>query len=419
MSSSRDDLVPTRVTSGTDAPMSSLGCTKGVDAEGVTSGFLCPDASNASAECATSGPLRLDANIDVGADVFETPTYMGRFTDAEVPRDCSRGIDDLIFVDPEDPDLLSGRADASSFSSSSGSQVSSDDEVAVDEVEETKKAAPTQRVKVRPDPPGSTLSKKDSLQRLREKCRILMPPLVSLLGFLMRFLATHGTCLAQSNPRGIGIYMLSRECGIDMNTDHLSYLTDFRVRGRRDELKHIVTNASGMALIAGFPSKDDHFEDRFFFVEISEKTVEADCIDLVKTRWERRGRKVIGYRHAEGGDADDLDPTAASAGMRSSRPLAPKTPATSTLRPPPSLSSDELAEFRMMSAERVRISSGKGKGIDREPPLKKRMVVTTLAAVVDREASTSGVVLPLVSGLLRDEAYAATKSKASEVRIFP
>ncbi|KFK23309.1 hypothetical protein AALP_AAs43195U000100 [Arabis alpina] len=97
---------------------------------------------------------------------------------------------------------------------------------------------------------------------------------------------------AKINPRGIrhllGIYLLSRECGVIISTEHLSYLTDFRVRGRSEELKHIVTNSSGMTLITGFPSKDDQFEDRFFFIEISEKTVEADCIDLVKTRWKRR-----------------------------------------------------------------------------------------------------------------------------------
>ncbi|KFK28842.1 hypothetical protein AALP_AA7G055800 [Arabis alpina] len=69
-----------------------------------------------------------------------------------------------------------------------------------------------------------------------------------------------------------------------------------------------------------------------------------------------------------------------------------------------------------MSAERARISNGKGKSIDREPPLKKQRVDTSLAAVVDREASVSGVALPLVSGLLRDEAYAAMKSKASKIK---
>ncbi|KFK37072.1 hypothetical protein AALP_AA4G208900 [Arabis alpina] len=61
----------------------------------------------------------------------------------------------------------------------------------------------------------------------------------------------------------------------------------------------------------------------------------------------------------------------------------------------------------------------KGHGsITHKPPLKKRRVDTSPAAVVDREASASGVALPLVSGLLRDEAYASTKSKASELSLL-
>ncbi|KFK40843.1 hypothetical protein AALP_AA2G048900 [Arabis alpina] len=179
--------------------------------------------------------------------------------------------------------LSPGRADVSPSSSSSDLQDSSDDEVVVDEVEQTKKAAPT---RVRPDPLGSSLSKKDSLQRLRQRCKILedielvVPSSVDrayapppgymtlfenyfdkcslwfpLPWFLMRFLATHGACLAQINPRGIrhllGIYVLSRECSVDIGTDHLPYLTDFRVRGQSDELKHNVTHASRMAVIAG------------------------------------------------------------------------------------------------------------------------------------------------------------------------
>ncbi|KFK22422.1 hypothetical protein AALP_AAs72208U000100, partial [Arabis alpina] len=321
-----------------------------------------------------------------------------------------QGTKDLAFVvatSTPSRSLMIPRADASSCSSSSDSRASSverGDEDIVDEVEQTKKAASTQRAKVRPDPPS---------------------------------------------------------------TDHLSYLTDFRVRGRSEELKHTVTNASGMALIAGFPSKDDHFEDRFFFVEIFEKTVEVDCIDLVKTRWERRvkpslpevSKKFVKAMHKELSSGNGnwkesfsrkrikrvfsaeiilgkilrrsrmrvssreqagheaaakaarssdtntpravlpmtLTPTAASARGMSSRPLAPKTPPTSTLPPPPSLSSGELAEFCRISVERARISSGKGKGIDREPPSKKRRVDTSHVAVVDRETSASGVALPLLS----------------------
>ncbi|KFK23140.1 hypothetical protein AALP_AAs49767U000200 [Arabis alpina] len=240
----------------------------------------------------------------------------------------SNAPDCLSFVIPlndEDPELPFWNAFASSSSSSSGSQASSDEDT-LDEVQHTKKAKKAKKkakVKVRPIPLGSSLSDAKSLQRLRRKGSIseeivLVAPSPAdkvdapppgymtlfenyfdqcllwfpLPCFLMRFLAVHGICRVQINPRGIrhllGIYVLSKECGIAISTEHLSYLTDFRVRGPSEELKHTVTNSSGMALIAGFQSKDDHFEDRFFFAETSEKTVEADCIDLVKTRWERR-----------------------------------------------------------------------------------------------------------------------------------
>ncbi|KFK25817.1 hypothetical protein AALP_AA8G165400 [Arabis alpina] len=88
------------------------------------------------------------------------------------PRTEEVMIDGMIPLNDEDPELPHGCADVSSSSSSSDSRnygVEGDGEDIVDEVEQPKKAASTQRVKVRPDPPGSTLSKKESLQRFREK----------------------------------------------------------------------------------------------------------------------------------------------------------------------------------------------------------------------------------------------------------
>ncbi|KFK30093.1 hypothetical protein AALP_AA7G216000, partial [Arabis alpina] len=233
-----------------------------------------------------------------------------------------RVLVDSLFVDDESPNLPPGDAFASSSSCSSDSKASSDEDVS-HEVGQTRKVKSKTKAKVCPDPPGSSLSDPKSLRRLRRHCGIseeivLVAPSPAdradappagymtlfenyfdqcllwfpLPRFLMRYLAVHGVCLAQINPRGIrhllGIYVLSRECGVDISIENLSYLTDFRTRGLSEELKYSVANSSGMALIAGFPSKDDHFEYRFFFAEISEKTVEADCIDLVKTRWERR-----------------------------------------------------------------------------------------------------------------------------------
>ncbi|KFK40618.1 hypothetical protein AALP_AA2G019700 [Arabis alpina] len=337
-------------------------------------------------------------------------------------------VDDVIPLNDEDPNFPFGRAEASSSSSSFGSRVSSDEDTLDEHLrrkcgisEEIVLVAPSLADRADAPPPGyMTL-----FENYFDQCLLWFP----LPRFLMRFLVVHGVCLAQINPRGIrhllGIYVLSRECGVVISTKHLSYLTDFRVRGRSEELKHTVTNSFGMALIVGFPSKDDHFEDRFFFVEISERTVEADCIDLVKTRWERRATggsrsvrrgsrgqipgKILGRGKARVSSREQaaleavakakgssgtstpravtpmtLTPTAPSLRARSSRPLAPKT-----LLPPPS--SGEVAEFRRLSAERARISS----------------------AVVGRETSSSHV-----GGLLHDEAYSVVKSKAFELSLL-
>ncbi|KFK32350.1 hypothetical protein AALP_AA6G230200 [Arabis alpina] len=237
-----------------------------------------------------------------------------------------------------------------------------------------------------------------------------------------------------------------------------------------------VSRGAGMALIAGFPSKDDHFENRFFFTEISERTVEADCIDLVKTRWERRVKpslpgvskeflaamhkelssgngnarksfsrkrierafsaeillgKILGRGQARvsfreqaaleaavkaKGPSDTITPRVAtpttstspapSVRARSSRPLAPRT-----VLPPPS--SGDVAEFRRLSAERARISSGKGKDVDCVTPSKRQRVDAFPAAAVGGEASASRV-----GGLLRDKAYSVVKSRYSELSLL-
>ncbi|KFK23300.1 hypothetical protein AALP_AAs69785U000100 [Arabis alpina] len=206
------------------------------------------------------------------------------------------------------------------------------------------------------------------------------------------------------------------------------------------------------------------------------RTVEADCIDLVKTRWERRvkpslpevskefitamhtelssgngnwrksfsrrsieralsaeifPRKILGRGQARMSFREQAaleaatkakgssntstprvvapmasTPTASSVRARSSRPLAPKT-----FLPPPS--SGELAEYRRLSAERARILSGKGKGVDRETPSERQRVDTYPAIVVGRETLASHV-----GGLLSDKAYSAVKSRASEFSLF-
>ncbi|KFK32119.1 hypothetical protein AALP_AA6G200800 [Arabis alpina] len=389
----------------------------------------------------SSGSGRVDDTDVIGTRCVEAKVFVDLGTR---PNDDTEAVetrhslvtDGSLFVDDTDPQLPFGRGDASSSSSSSDSGASIDEDEDEDmfvEVEKTNKA-----------------------KKVKKKAKVKI------------------------NPRGIrhllGIYVLSRECGVIISTENLSYLTDFRVRGRCEELMHTVTNSSGMALITGYPSKDDHFEDRFLFAEISERTIEADCIDLVKTRWERRvksslpevskefitamhielssgngnWRKSFNRKRIERAFSAEIFPgkilgrgqarvsfrgqiklkvaakakrssgsstpkvvapmsstsTALSARARPSRPLASKT-----LLPPPSLG--EFAEFRRLSVERARISSSKGKCVDRETPSKRQRVDTLPAVVVGRETSVSRV-----GGLLRNEAYSAVKSKASELSLF-
>ncbi|KFK41205.1 hypothetical protein AALP_AA2G099000 [Arabis alpina] len=67
----------------------------------------------------------------------------------------------------------------------------------------------------------------------------------------------------------------------------------------------------------------------------------------------------------------------------------------------------------MLSAERARISSGKGKGIDRITPSKRQRADAFPATAVGGEASLSGG-----DRLLRAEAYAMVKSRYSELSLL-
>ncbi|KFK28825.1 hypothetical protein AALP_AA7G054000 [Arabis alpina] len=91
---------------------------------------------------------------------------------------------------------------------------------------------------------------------------------------------------------------------------------------------------------------------------------------------------------------------------RTSRPSAPQT-----ALPPPS--AGDVAEFRRLSAEGARISSGKGKGIDRMTPLKRQRVDSFPVAAVGGESSARGG-----DGLLRDEAYSVVKSRYTELSLL-
>ncbi|KFK45093.1 hypothetical protein AALP_AA1G342800 [Arabis alpina] len=373
---------------------------------------------------------------------------IGDRNDAEVAAaedPTGNSTDDSKAFNADDPKTtsVSDIEPTSRLTSSEDPSVASDDEDLLDEVQQTekaKKAKKKAKEKVCPDPPGSSLSNEKSLRRLRKKCGIseeivLVAPSPAdrvvapapghftlfenyfdqcrlwfpLPRFLMRFLAAHGVCLAQINPKDIrhliNIYVLSRECGVDISTEHLSYLMDFRVHGRSDELKHRVTNASGMTLIAGFPSKDDHFEDRFFFVELSEKTVEADCAGLPSLP--AVSKKFVTAMHDEVSSRNGKWRKSFSR-KRIERAL-----------------STEIIPGKILGRGRARVSSREQAALDAAAKATRslgsdarRVVRVDIypPAVVDKEALASGDAVPSVSGLLRDEAYAATKSKAYEIK---
>ncbi|KFK29196.1 hypothetical protein AALP_AA7G101800 [Arabis alpina] len=319
--------------------------------------------------------------------------------------DDSRGLGDLSFLDDESPNLPPGRGDVSPSSSSSdlqASSVESDDEDTLDEVQQTKKAKKAKKkakMKVRFDPPGSSLSDEKSLQRLRKKCeiskeivlvsptladrvvapsladRVVAPSLADravapppghftlfenyfdqcllwfpLPRFLRRFLAVHGVFLVQINPRDIshllGIYVLNGNWrrSLSRKTIKMALSTEIipgKILGRG---RARVSSREQAALEAASKAKGSLGTN-----------MPRVVIPMTST------------------------PMAPSVRARSSRPLAPKTPATSTILPPPS--SGKLAEFCRLLAERARISSGKGKGVDRETPSKRQRVDTYPAAL--------------------------------------
>ncbi|KFK27252.1 hypothetical protein AALP_AA8G357600 [Arabis alpina] len=273
------------------------------------------------------GPTRVVTDEE---DLASSSRWASSSRRARDPRASFGSFEDgMIPLNDEDPELPFGNAFASSSSSSLDSRASSverDDEDIVDEVEQTKKAASTQRVKPK-------------LPEVSTKFVKAMHKEVSSGNF---------NCKESFSRKRIKRAFSAK-------------IILGKILGRG---KTRVSSREQAALVA------------------AAKAARSSGTDAP--------RAVVPIT---------LTLTAVSAPARSSRPLAPKTPATSTLLPPPSLSSGELVEFHKMSAERARISSGNGKGINCEPPSKKRRVDTSPAAIADREASASGIALPLLSFL--------------------
>ncbi|XP_024013195.1 uncharacterized protein At3g60930, chloroplastic-like [Eutrema salsugineum] len=170
----------------------------------------------------------------------------------------------------------------------------------------------------KPDPPGSTLSSPDSLEALR--CRFGISEAVEFelpekndradkppenhftlyeaffelcfLGFpipgvILEYLWKHGISIGQIMPRGlrhmIGILVQSFECGLDIELNHLLNLLEIRKAPKGD--RFYISNKSNRRIIGGFPSKDQFWTERFFYVLVNETSVGEDYVQKTKTAW--------------------------------------------------------------------------------------------------------------------------------------
>ncbi|XP_024013324.1 uncharacterized protein At3g60930, chloroplastic-like [Eutrema salsugineum] len=168
------------------------------------------------------------------------------------------------------------------------------------------------------DPPGSTLSSPDSLEALR--CRFGISEVVEFVlpekddradkpaenhftlyeaffelcflwfpipGVILEYLWKHGTSIGQIMPRGlrhmIGILVRSFECEVDIELNHLLNLLEIRKALKGD--RFYISNKSNRRIIGGFPSKDQFWTERFFYVLVNEASVGEDYVHRTKTAW--------------------------------------------------------------------------------------------------------------------------------------
>ncbi|XP_024010295.1 uncharacterized protein At3g60930, chloroplastic-like [Eutrema salsugineum] len=177
----------------------------------------------------------------------------------------------------------------------------------------------TPRVKrQKPDPPGSSLCSLESLEVLRhrfgiseavefvvleksdrpdnppenhftlyeaffELCFLWFP----IPGVILEYLWKHGISIGQIMPRGlrhmIGILVRSFECGLDIELNHLLNLLEIRKAPKRN--RFYISNKAKRRIIGGFPSKDQLWTERFFYVLVNEVSVGEDYVCRTKTAW--------------------------------------------------------------------------------------------------------------------------------------
>ncbi|XP_024009426.1 uncharacterized protein At3g60930, chloroplastic-like [Eutrema salsugineum] len=170
----------------------------------------------------------------------------------------------------------------------------------------------------KPDLPGSTLRSLESLEALRhrfgiseavefvvpeksdradnppenhftlyeaffELCFLWFP----IPGVILEYLWKHGISIGQIMPRGlrhmIGILVRSFECGLDIELNHLLNLLEIRKAPKGN--RFYISNKTKRRIIGGFPSKDQFWTERFFYVLVNEASVGEDYVHRTKTAW--------------------------------------------------------------------------------------------------------------------------------------
>ncbi|XP_024010314.1 uncharacterized protein At3g60930, chloroplastic-like [Eutrema salsugineum] len=81
----------------------------------------------------------------------------------------------------------------------------------------------------------------------------------------------------------IGILVRSFECGLDIEPNHQLNLLEIRKAPKGD--RFYISNKSNRRIIGGFPSKDQFWTERFFYVLVNEASVGEDYVQKTKTAW--------------------------------------------------------------------------------------------------------------------------------------
>ncbi|XP_024010322.1 uncharacterized protein At3g60930, chloroplastic-like [Eutrema salsugineum] len=174
------------------------------------------------------------------------------------------------------------------------------------------KGKPKRVKRQKPDPPGSTLEvlrhrfgiseavefvvpeKSDRADKPPENHFTLYEAFFELCflwlpipGVILEYLWEHGILIGQIMPRGlrhmIGITVWSFECGVEVELGHLLNLLE--IRRAPGGGRFYISNKSNRRIIGGFPSKDQFWTERFFYVLVNEASVGEGFVHKTKTVW--------------------------------------------------------------------------------------------------------------------------------------